>query len=131
MPTATGVSNRDESIAGTDPWNPLSLPAVTLPPTGGPPAAAWSAQAGKIYYLEAAAEAGAPWVVITNVPGSNTILLAALDFSVLTHRVFRVRVADVFSDGSGLSDWEKLAAGLVRSNAWSNGQFDPQGPRAG
>ena len=123
-----GVPNHEESIAGTDPFDALSFPAVSLqPPQTGAVGTAWDSQSGKMYTLEAADHLFAPWVVITNVPGSNAALLASMDLSGFTQRLFRVLVADVYSDGSGLSDWEKLQAGLLRSNEWSNGQYDPQG----
>ena len=120
-----GVPNREESVAGTDPFDPLSFPAVgfTALQTG----TVRNAQAGKIYTVEAAADLLAPWTVITNVAGSNAAVLATLDLSGFSQRLFRVSVNDVFSDASGLSDWDKLQAGLARSNAWSNGQYDPQG----
>lgn len=122
-----GASNAAEGVAGTDPYNPLSFPAVGLTaPTGGL-YASWSAWAGKVYTLEAADMPGSPWVVVTNVPGTNAQQLAAIDLSNLTQRMFRVRINDVFADGSGLSDWEKLQAGLSLTNSFSNGQYDPQG----
>lgn len=120
-----GVPNREESVAGTDPFDPLSFPAVGLASlqTG----TVRQVQAGKLYTVEAADRLGAPWVVITNVPGTNAAVLAGLPFAGYSQRLFRVSVSDVYSDASGLSDWEKLQAGLALSNAWSNGQYDPQG----
>lgn len=120
-----GVPNREESVAGTDPFDSLSFPAVGLASlqTG----TVRQAQAGKLYTVEAADRLGAPWVVITNVAGTNAAVLAGLQFAGYSQRLFRVSVSDVYSDSSGLSDWEKLQAGLALSNAWSNGQYDPQG----
>jgi hypothetical protein len=120
-----GVPNREESVAGTDPFDPLSFPAVGLHSlhTG----TVRNVQAGKVYTVEAAAHLGAPWLVITNVAGTQADLLTRLDLTGFSQRLFRVSVSDVYSDASGLNDWEKLQAGLARSNAWSNGQYDPQG----
>ena len=43
-------------------------------------------------------------------------------------KFYRVAIADVDSDGSGLmNDWEKYQLGLDPSNAWSNGQQDMNG----
>jgi uncharacterized protein (DUF1800 family) len=109
-----GVSNRDESIAGTDPFDSLSFPMLGDTP----------AEPGKYYALEAAADLFAPWITITNIPATNASLLAAVDLSLFTQRLFRVRVNDVYSDASGLSDWEKLQAGLSLSNMYSNGRYD-------
>lgn len=120
-----GVPNREESIAGTDPFDPLSFPALGL--AAGQTGTVRQAQTGKLYTVEAADEPGAPWVVITNVPGTNAAVLAGLSFTGYTQHLFRVSVRDVYSDASGLSDWEKLQAGLALSNAWSNGHYDPQG----
>lgn len=123
-----GVSNRDESVAGTNPFDPLSFPAVGfVGGTNGGASASFGAWAGKIYFIEAAAEPGAAWVTITNIPGSNATLLAAVDLSGFTQRLFRVRIGDVFGDGSGISDWEKLLTGLSLTNGFSNGTFDQQG----
>lgn len=122
-----GVPNQVESVAGTDPYNPLSFPAIALTtPTGGVKAA-WNSWAGKIYTLEAADAPDQPWTVITNIPGTNAQQLAAIDLANFTQRLFRVRINDLFSDGSGLSDWEKLQAGLSLTNTFSNGHYDPQG----
>ncbi len=120
-----GVPNREESVAGTDPFDSLSFPAVgfTALQTG----TVRNAQAGKIYTVEAAADLLSPWLVITNVAGSNSAVLATLDLSGFSQRLFRVSVNDVYSDASGLSDWEKLQAGLSLSNEWSNGHYDAQG----
>lgn len=123
-----GFSNVAESIAGTDPYNPLSFPAISLQSGAtGAVAAAWRSLAGKMYTVEAANDLNSPWVVITNYPGSNATQLAAINYGSFSQRLFRVRVGDVYSDGSGLSDWEKLQLGLVPTNVFSNGQYDPKG----
>lgn len=124
-----GVSNTAESIAGTDPYDPLSFPAIAA--AGGVSnaalAASWATLTGKMYWLEAADAPGGAWSVITNIPGSNAIALAAVNLANFTQKMFRVRVGDVFSDGSGMSDWEKLLAGLSLTNQFSNGGYDAQG----
>jgi len=133
LPPATdsdgdGVPNQAESIAGTDPYDALSFPAIDfMAPQTGVVKTAWDSQAGKTYTLEAADDMYSPWLFVTNVSGSNASLLASMDLSGFTQRLFRVLVGDVYSDNSGLSDWEKLQAGLSLSNEWSNGRFDAQG----
>lgn len=122
-----GVPNQVESVAGTDPYSALSFPAIGLTTPTGAVKTTWGSAAGKLYTLEAADAPGQPWTVITNIPGTNAQQLAAIDLANFTQRMFRVRINDVFSDGSGLSDWEKLQAGLSLTNSYSNGQYDPQG----
>ena len=46
-------------------------------------------------------------------------------------KFYRVAVADVDSDGSGLTDWEKFQLGLSLTNAYSNGQEDGNGNALG
>ena len=109
-----GFSNAAESIAGTNPFDANSYPhfgAMGGVQTGRFVAAA-STLAGKMYTLEAANDPKSPWVVITNVMGSNAMSLFSMDITSLTQHLFRVRVGDVDSDGDGVSDWEELQLGL-------------------
>lgn len=123
-----GVSNQAESVAGTDPYDPLSFPAISF--QGGVTGAlvtAWGSWAGKTYTLEAADGPAGEWSVVTNIPGTNYQMLAAIDLSTFTQKLFRVKVGDVFTGGGPMNDWEKLLAGLSLTNQFSNGTFDPQG----
>ena len=125
-----GFSNAQEAVAGTNPFDVRSYPRI--PAVAGTPtnfSVTLPAVLGKLYQLQSLAALGSTnWVAETNQlvrTGTNVTLTvpaaAALKF-------FRVAIADVNSDGSGLmTDWEKYQLGLNPSNAWSNGQQDANG----
>jgi len=106
-----GFTNREESIAGTDPFNALSFPLIDLLSIGGDRASnVFLSAAGKVYALQGVDESGS-WVAITNVTGSGGMMPAE---SAASNDVqfFRLTVSDLDSDGDGLSDWEEHAIGF-------------------
>ena len=118
-----GVSNADESVAGTDPWNPASklLPQMAtgaLPP--GQIGIQWKARAHKEYILWTSPDLSPDswslydqWIggdataeMILSLPGSSTLFM-------------RLEVNDVDTDGDGLNDWEEALLG-----------YDPETPNS-
>ena len=128
-PDDDGFSNVQEAAAATNPFDRNSYPHIA--------SWAWSAGTfsvtvpgalGKLYTLQSATNLGAvTWTSETNVEartGTNVTLAVATAAA----KFYRVAIADVNSDGSGLmNDWEKYMLGLNPSNAWSNGQEDANG----
>lgn len=128
-----GASNLQESIAGTNPFDPSSAPnisalihfatnvSVSMP-------CAW----GKKYQLQSTTNLlTGNWTNETSmVARSGTV--AALTAPV-TQKVkyFRIVISDVDTDGDGVNDWEEYQLGLDPFNAFSNGQVDAYGQPVG
>jgi Protein of unknown function (DUF1800)/PA14 domain/CHRD domain/Bacterial TSP3 repeat len=127
-----GASNRQESLAGTNPFDSNSVPRITVSAVMGTNfSVSLSAALGKQYTLQSLeVPDGAPWsnwvteaslvartgtVVTLQVPASSAI------------KFFRVAISDVDSDGDGVNDWEEYQLKLDPFNPLSNGQIDGQG----
>ena len=122
-----GFSNLQEALAGTDPFDANSYPnipifnstatnfTVTLP-----------AALGKQYTLQSIQPLTGNWtnwtIETTSVPrtGSTVTLSAPIAGA---SKLFRVGIADIDSDGDGLSDWEEYQLGLDPFDPMSNGQL--------
>ncbi len=128
-PDGDGFSNLKEALAGTDPFDSNSYPhipvmlysptnfSVTLPCT-----------LGKQYQLQSITGLGSTnWVVETNQVvrvGINVTLTVPMTTAM---KFYRVGIADVDTDGDGVSDWEEYKLGLDPFNAMSNGTLDGNG----
>lgn len=105
-----GFSNRDESKAGTNPFEPTSFPAIKeLAVATGRATNTFLSAEGKIYTIEEQDGAGA-WVVAGDITGSGDEVLVGLN-ATNNQQLFRFSVSDVDTDGDGLFDWEELAIG--------------------
>jgi len=106
-----GCSNRDESAAGTDPFDATSFPGLDgLVAGAGGATNRFLAAAGKVYALQAGDGFGA-WVEVAVQDGHD----GAMDIAAAStndHRLFRFAVRDVDTDGDGLFDWEEYALGF-------------------
>jgi uncharacterized protein (DUF1800 family) len=110
-----GRSNLDESHAGTDPLDGRDIFTIReIATQGANLRLRWPAQAGKRYQLQSTttpAIAGS-W---TNLPGLHSgpdgELEATTPRPAAPTAFFRAVVADVDTDGDGLSDWEEIQAG--------------------
>lgn len=103
-----GYNNREESIAGTDPYDPQSHPVIDAVSVGASRATnVFSSVAGKSYAVQAAEEIG-EWVTITNLVGTGDWLQPEI---VVTgsHRFVRMAVGDQDSDADGVTDYEEVA----------------------
>lgn len=118
-----GLSNLDESVAGTDPLDASS----TLAPSFEAESASllratWPALRGKRYAVQSSADLLAPaWTELSaQAPASSG--LASVTFALPTGTAFfRVAAADIDTDGDGLSDWEELASGFNPQRVYSEG----------
>ncbi|MGA2244695.1 MAG: DUF1800 family protein [Verrucomicrobiota bacterium] len=128
-PDGDGFSNLQEATAATDPFNPKSYPHISFfADAAGNFSVTVPSAPGKLYTLQSATNLdAATWTAETNLEarsGTNVTLTVPAG----TTQFYRVAIADVNSDGSGLmNDWEKYELGLNPSNAWSNGQEDSFG----
>jgi hypothetical protein len=118
-----GFSNLQEVIAGTNPFDSNSyphIPVVFSSPTNF--SVMMPYVPGKLYLLQSITNLGSTnWIVETNVEavsGTNATLTVPTASEM---KFYRVAIADVDSDGSGLmNDWGKNQLGLNPTNAWSN-----------
>jgi len=107
-----GISNQAEGIAGTDPYDSMSLLALKNPVLDGVEVQfSWSAEAGKSYRLERWDSFVNNWseaalILPLSVAAVQTIILDRSDGG-----VFRLVAADVDMDGDGLSAWEEILLG--------------------
>lgn len=106
-----GTPNRDESAAGTDPWDPTSFPGIDqLGIDGANVTPRFYSANGKIYVWQAATNSGA-WVTWTNVTGTGALQSVPRP-ATGSHLYVRFQVEDQDADGDGLADWEELAIGF-------------------
>jgi uncharacterized protein (DUF1800 family) len=126
-----GVSNLQESMAGTNPFDANSVPkipstahsssnfSVTLP-----------SALGKQYQLQSVQPNISGWtnwtVESTIIARTGTVVTLTAPIG-STPKFFRVGIADVDTDGDGLNDWEEYQLGLDPTKPFSNNQLDPLG----
>jgi len=129
-PDGDGFSNLQEAMAGTNPFNSNSYPHITATVySGGNFSVTMPCAPGKLCQLQSVPALGSTsWFVETNLEamsGTNVTLTVPAASAM---KFYRVSIADVNSDGSGLmNDWEKFQLGLNPTNAFSNGQPDSFG----
>jgi uncharacterized protein (DUF1800 family) len=127
-----GVSNGQEALAGTNPFDVNSLPWISSSgATEGGFRVSMAGALGKRYQLQASevlcGPNGTNWFNAAHLIARNdpsVILMASRDLPI---KFFRVLVSDVDTDGDGLSDWEEYQLGLNPLSAASNGQLDENG----
>ena len=125
-----GFSNRQEAMAGTNPFDSNSYPKISVFLMSGTNGSiSMPAQLGKLYQLQSATDLGGTnWLTETGMvvrAGTNLTFLSPADSMM---KFYRITISDVNSDGSGLmNDWEKYQLGLDPSNALSNATLDGNG----
>jgi hypothetical protein len=124
-----GVPNRIESLAGTDPFDPNSLPKITsFANSISNFTVAIPAAAGKFYQLQSVASLdGTNWTAEAGTNASTSTVISLTASTGLSAKFFRIAISDLDSDGDGLSDWEEIKLGLDPNNKFSNGQLDGNG----
>jgi hypothetical protein len=116
-------SNLQEALAGTNPFDSNSYPRIpTMSCSTTNFSVTMPCALGKQYQLQSVADLGGTnWVVETNLvarSGTNVTLTVPVT-SVM--KFYRVAIADVDSDGSGMNDWEKYQLGLTRATPGAMG----------
>ncbi len=110
-----GWSNASESLAGTNPFDPLSFPSMSLAPaSGGNIVAGWWGVAGKRYTLQTRADLNSgTWTPLgPAATGDGAWAQSVIAPGISTHGFFRLSVADNDADGDGVNDWEERAVGF-------------------
>ncbi|HZR16737.1 MAG TPA: DUF1800 family protein [Verrucomicrobiae bacterium] len=131
-----GVSNLQEAIAGTDPFDPNSKPMIGAAGLSGTNVTVnISCALGKQYQLQSiqpfSSGGWTNWTTeATAVARSGSVLTLTAPSGGVT-KFFRIAVSDVDTDGDGVSDWEEYQLGLDPMKPSSNGQIDANGAPVG
>lgn len=116
-----GFTNAAESIAGTHPLNPNSLPSQLISlGTGTIANVQWPSLLGKNYRLEFSSALGLgsnPWQVIMSVKGTGSLQEGSYILPGTRSGFFRVQVSELDTDSDGVSDWEELTLGFDPTKA--------------
>lgn len=115
-----GFTNFQESILGTDPFDPASrfAPDLGFPATGRL-RAAFPSTVGKRYVVQTSTDL-VTWTSVSTINGTDSPALAEVNTT--GPRVFaRVVVDELDSDGDGLTDWEERAMGFDPIRKFSEG----------
>ena len=129
---ADGLSNRQESLAGTNPFDSNSIPRITAAARAGTNfSVTLPCALGKQYQLQSASDladgGGSNWTSeVSLVARTGTVVTLSAPVSTAA-RFFRVAVSDVDTDGDGVNDWEEYQLGLDPNKAASNGHLDANG----
>lgn len=119
-----GLSNRDESLLGTDPFDTRSRLSADLSAPGGRWRVAWSAQPGKRYEAEFSPDLSPDsWTSFSIAEGFSGEVGVPLDFAdAAPPRFFvRVRGEDLDTDGDGVGDWDELRLGFNPRRVYTEG----------
>jgi hypothetical protein len=127
-----GVSNLAESMAGTDPFDPNSVPRVALSSFSATDLTlSMPCALGKRYEWQSIQGLGSNWVTeSSSVARTGTVVSLTAPFSEVP-KFFRLVISDVDTDGDGLNDWEEYKLGLDPLTPASNGQLDDLGQPLG
>jgi len=132
-PDGDGLSNLQEAIAGTDPFNAGSAPRMSMfVVTNNTAQVRILGALGKHYELQGSEVICGPgasntWFTEASLVARTNPIVTLSAPAVLPMKFFRIRISDVDTDGDGLTDWEEYQLGLDPFNAFSNGEKDANG----
>ncbi len=132
-PDHDGLSNREEAIAGTDPFSAASAPRMSVFVITNKSAQVRIMGAlGKRYELQSSEVICGngttnTWFTEASLVARTNPMVTLSASATTPMKFFRVRISDVDTDGDGLTDWEEYQLGLDPLNAFSNGQKDVNG----
>ncbi len=107
-----GFTNAQEAAAGTNPLSALSRPVLGIAGGSGTVSVQWPSQRGKRYTVLARPDLnGSTWDPISLTDGTGTALALDLATAGVSRQFFRLKIADLDTDGDGLSDWEEIKLG--------------------
>ena len=116
-----GISNADESLAGTNPLDALSAFKIALTNVNEDTVrVGWPSAIHREHQLQSTASLDAGWTALMSAEeGSDTWREMDLDISQTTSAFFRVTSASVDSDGDGVQDWIEQLMGSDPAEAHS------------
>ena len=132
-PDGDGLSNQQEAVAGTDPFNASSVPRMSMFVITNKSAQVRIMGAlGKRYELQGSevicgSGTSNTWFTEASLVARTNPMVTLSAPAILPMKFFRVRISDVDTDGDGLTDWEEYQLGLDPFNAFSNGEKDTNG----
>ena len=116
-----GMTNLQESIAGTNPFSATSRFSVTrVDSVTGGVTLYWPSMAGKVYHVYASGNLKNWNPTGSDIPGTGSELQVTLTPN-NSPKFYEVQVTDVDTDGDGLSDWEELQLGWNPNNPSTDG----------
>ena len=126
-----GYSNLAESLAGTNPFSPLSRPELAVTPGSGSEIhLQMSGVAGKRFQIFTTSDLNTPWTPLQTLSG----LGSPLDLSLLTlgqpKGFYKLTITDTDTDTDGLTDAEEFAMGFDPASTHSNRDAALDGARA-
>lgn len=126
-----GYSNLAESLAGTNPFSPLSRPELAVTPGSGAEIhLQMSGVAGKRFQIFTTPDLNTPWTPLQTLSG----LGSPLDLSLLTlgqpKGFYKLTITDTDTDTDGLTDAEEFAMGFDPVSTHSNRDAALDGARA-
>jgi hypothetical protein len=127
-----GVANGLEAMAGTDPFDPTSVPQILFSSMAGTNFSVTVPGAlGKRYVLESCPPGPAGsltnWTTEATTVARNSPVVTLSAPANAEQRFFRIAISDVDTDGDGLSDWEEYQLGLDPLIATSSSERDAAG----
>lgn len=116
-----GLTNRQESILATNPFDPSSRfnPPVDFSNPGSV-SASWNGETGKRYIFETSTDL-TTWTAALTLYGSGASLAASTGTGGAPRFFVRVKADDIDTDGDGLSDWEEHVVGFNPLRIFSEG----------
>jgi len=107
-------SNAIESIAGTNPLDPLSFPRTELGSlTAGEIQMIWPSEPGKSYGIYGSPDLNpANFTLLGTVMGDGSALIESLTTNGQSRWFFKLDALDVDSDNDGLTNWEEIKIGF-------------------
>jgi hypothetical protein len=113
-----GVDNAGESVAGTNPFDPGSVPRLFIQTTN----LWWPTVSGKLYRVEAATNLLAGWATVASFAGTDAAFSNAL-LMTTNGEYRRLRIESPDADGDGVSDWEETRMGFEPGRT-NSGRYD-------
>ncbi len=120
-PDGDGLTNLQESIAGTDPLNAADAFRARIELAQGIPYLKWPSVAGKVYTIQQSTDL-ATWTNCgASIQGTGAEISSQLPAATAGNISYRVSVQDQDSDGDGLTDWEEMILGTNPNLADTDG----------
>lgn len=109
-----GFTNAEESIAGTNPLDPLSFPKMGLSPgITGQVNLQWLSEPGKSYGIYGSPDLNpSNFTLISTIKGDGSSIVQPMTTTGHPRYFFKMQPLDLDSDGDGLTDWEETQIGF-------------------